>query len=434
MSTINHSIKITALLLLSFAVCQSALAVQPPHPHDPPTEDDDPNPGLEIWFVNPDLDVGDDGNTGLSEISPFATIQKAMQEAGPGDLIELAVGDYYQDVITVRSGTDGAPIVIKGPRADGEAGEAVIRGAGNPRIFEINDSFIEMLSFSINGFHHIAGEPELLIGEDSASNYHDKLLYAHGKEELSGLTGLIISDMHFSNAGGECLRFRYFVNNSEIAGSEFHNCGVYDEQFGGDGKNSEAIYIGTSSNDLKDGKNPTADLDASNDNDIYDNIIKFGVVGGVDYGVGGECIDIKEGSEGNFVENNVCIGASDIESGAINIRGDGNYVFNGNHIYGNHGAGVRLGGHKVRGHTYGVNNHIFGNTIEDNLLGGIKFMVSPQGVVCGNSMSFNGDDGLGEVNDNAAGDYGEDYVDENAPTFLPCVPPELPRPPRIPLP
>ena len=94
--------------------------------------------------------------------------------------------------------------------------------------------------------------------------------------------------MHFSNAGGECLRFRYFVNNSEIAGSEFHNCGVYDEQFGGDGKNSEAIYIGTSSNDLKDGKNPTADLDASNDNDIYDNIIKFGVVGGVDYGVGGE--------------------------------------------------------------------------------------------------------------------------------------------------
>ena len=73
--------------------------------------------------------------------------------------------------------------------------------------------------------------------------------------------------------------------------------------------------------------------------------------------MGGECIDVKEGSERNLIEGNDCTGAVDIDSGAINIRGDKNIV-RSNFIYNNDGAGVRLGGHKVKKRIYGVENDV----------------------------------------------------------------------------
>lgn len=42
----------------------------------------------------------------------------------------------------------------------------------------------------------------------------------------------------------------------------------------------------------------------------------------------------------------------------------------------NVGAGVRLGGHTVDGYTYGVDNHVYGNTMKDNDFAGIKAVVS----------------------------------------------------------
>lgn len=59
----------------------------------------------------------------------------------------------------------------------------------------------------------------------------------------------------------------------------------------------------------------------------------------------------------------------------MNSRGSGN-TFRYNVIEDNVGAGVRLGGHTIDGYTYGVDNHVYGNTLEDNDFAGIKAVVS----------------------------------------------------------
>lgn len=87
-----------------------------------------------------------------------------------------------------------------------------------------------------------------------------------GEGIKQGVRGLRVLNMRFQNAGGECLRLRYFAQKNEIAYSTFTTCGLLDFAFAEGGKNGEAIYIGTSSTQWDDGKNPTADPDASGDN------------------------------------------------------------------------------------------------------------------------------------------------------------------------
>jgi parallel beta-helix repeat protein len=322
------------------------------------------------YYVSPS---GNDSNNGLSSGNPFRTIQKGFDVAQAGDTINLASGTYLQDFITKRSGSSSARITLTGPST------AIVKGAGAPRIFEINHSFITVNGFTIDGKAGSGG---------SASDYRDKLLYVQGKGTRSGPDDLRITNMTFKNGGGECLRLRYFVVNAEVAYNTFNTCGVHDFQFGAGGKNGEAIYIGTSNNQWADGKNPTADPDVSRDNRVHHNTFNT---------QGNECVDIKEGATANIVEDNQCTGQLDTESAGLDARGSGN-TFRNNYTYGNKGAGVRLGGATVNGVTYGVNNNVYGNRIENNERGGIKIMVSPQGQICGNTMS-------GNAGGNVVGDY-----------------------------
>lgn len=125
-------------------------------------------------------------------------------------------------------------------------------------------------------------------------------------------------------------------------------------------KNGEGIYLGTALEQLNDGKNPTSDIDVSSGNWIHDNNIVT---------EGNECVDIKEGSRQNIVENNSCTGQKDPESAGLNSRGDEN-VFRYNQVFDNLGAGVRLGGDTPND---GSNNDVYGNNIYNNAGGGIKF-------------------------------------------------------------
>jgi parallel beta helix pectate lyase-like protein len=189
--------------------------------------------------------------------------------------------------------------------------------------------------------------------------------------------------MTFRNAGGECLRLRYFAQRNEIAGSSFVSCGVHDFRFGAGGKNGEAIYIGTAPEQRGDGKNPTRDPDQSNDNWVHHNSFNT---------QGNECVDIKEASSANVVEDNICTGQRDPESGGFDARGSGN-VFRRNESYGNAGAGIRLGGDTPAD---GTGNDVYGNMIHDNRAGGIKIQQQPQGSICDNVMSNNaGGDAVG---------------------------------------
>lgn len=320
------------------------------------------------YYINP---AGNDASDGRTTSSPFRTIQKAVDLAQPGDVINLAPGSYLQDVISRRSGTPSAPITLTGPAS------AVVKGGGNARIIEINHDNITLDGFTLDG---------LWAAPTSTSGYRDKLLYVLGKAPLDGVNGLRVLNMTFKNAGGECVRLRYFAQRNEIARSTFLNCGINDFRFKAGGKNGEGIYIGTAPEQIGDGKNPTTDPDQSSNNWIHHNSFNT---------QGNECVDIKEASSGNIIEYNSCTGQQDPNSGGFDSRGNGN-IFRNNESYGNIGAALRLGGDTA---TTGIGNEVYLNSFHDNRAGGIAFQRAPQGKLCGNIMSNN-------VGGNAVGAYG----------------------------
>lgn len=293
-------------------------------------------------------------------VTPDESIQKALDRAQPGDTIVLSDGLYREDIVSRRNGTRELPITIRGSR------NAIIKGGGG-RVIEVNHDYLVLDGFTVDGHWN---------DKEEAASYRDKLIYVQGKEKKSGVTGLLIRNMEIRNAGGECVRLRYFAEKNEIAHNTISRCGVRDFSFNGSGKNGEGIYIGTAPEQLKDGKNPTTDEDQSNGNWIHDNVIDT---------QGNECVDIKEGSTGNIVEKNRCTGQKDKESAGMDSRGNGN-IFRHNEISGNLGAGVRLGGDDKR---FGIGNLVYGNIIRGNRSGGIKLMRFPQERICGNTFSDN---------------------------------------------
>lgn len=309
------------------------------------------------YYVSP---VGNDTNSGTSATQPWRSIQKALDTVGPGATINLAVGTYVEDLVSRRNGTKTAPITLKGSPA------AVLKGNGAPRLLEINHDYINLVGFTIDG----------LRDGNSKSGYTDKLIYVQGKEANAGVTGLKIKNMTIKNAGGECIRLRYFATKNEIAGNTILNCGVFDFRFDGGGKNGEGVYIGTAPEQTGDGKNPTSGADQSNGNWIHHN--KFNTQGN-------ECVDIKEGSSANIVEHNICTGQKDSDSAGLDSRGSNN-IFRYNQVFNNLGAGVRLGGDST---TDGTSNDVYGNTLADNRAGGIKFQANPQNRICGNIFTNN---------------------------------------------
>jgi hypothetical protein len=56
---------------------------------------------------------GDDGASGRSVDAPFRTLQRAVDEAGPGDVVWVRGGVYGSDVEIRRSGQAGRPIVVE---------------------------------------------------------------------------------------------------------------------------------------------------------------------------------------------------------------------------------------------------------------------------------------------------------------------------------
>lgn len=326
---------------------------------------------LKNWYVNPE---GSDSNSGSTPDLSFKTIQHAVDIANPGDTINLAPGIYLQDFVTKKNGTAEQPIIISGTT------DAIVKGGQNGRIIQINHDYITLRGFTVDGLY---GDSNVMDG------YRDKLIYVQGIQDHDGVTGLRILNMTIKNAGGECVRLRYFVTQSEIAYNTITSCGHFDYSFDDGGKNGEGIYIGTAPEQRGDGKNPTSDTDESNVNLIHHNTIDT---------QGNECVDIKEDSKYNIVEYNSCTGQKDSESGGMDSRGGYN-IFRYNEIFGNLGAGVRLGGDTV---DENINNDVYKNIIRDNENGGIKFQTSPQGKICGNTMTNNG-------KNDAVGEYGEEF-------------------------
>lgn len=321
-------------------------------------------PRASIFYVSPS---GSDANDGLTGPLAFKTIQRALDVAGPGDAVELGAGDYFENARSRRDGVVSAPIVVRGPRS------AVMHGSrpteGGNRAFEINHDHIHLEGFTLDGFS----------GGDASDkkNYKDKLLYVLGRGVLDGVQGFKALRLRVQNAGGECIRLRYFARQNEIAFCEIMKCGLFDFRFSQGGSNGEGIYLGTAPSDVADGKNPTDDPDSSSFNHIHDNMIDTEA---------NECVDAQEAADDNVIERNICRGQRQEEAAGISVRGSRNLV-SGNQISGSQGYGLRIGGGES---DRGTNNTARANELTGNGRGGIRVTSDPQGLLCGNIFKDNG--------------------------------------------
>lgn len=315
------------------------------------------------------------------------SIQAAVDKAMPGDIVNIEAGEYFQDVSSVRDGEVDKRITITGTR------EAILHGTGKEnRLFQIHHDYITVNGFTIDG----------KTGQgDKESDFIDKLIYAHGNRKTrvikqygtefrSSIDGLIISNMKLENAGGECVRLRYFITNAQLFGNHIENCGVWDFVFRGmKAVNGESIYIGTSSNQVNDGKNPTGEIDGTRYIHVHHNVLASEA----------NELDCKEGSEFVLIEHNSCTSQKDVNSACLDSRTD-NVIFRYNNVFDNDGAGVRIGGHTVNGKTWGQNCLVYGNTFHNNKQGALKVQTSPQSNLCENKCK-----GACKVSGSASDDY-----------------------------
>lgn len=100
---------------------------------------------------------------------------------------------------------------------------------------------------------------------------------------------------------------------------------------------------------------------------------------------GNECVECKEASKLNLIEDNICQSQKDEKSGCFGSRGSDN-TFRNNDISNCVGSGFRVGGDGPDGE-YGFDNNMYDNTISNARASAFNLMDWPQGTMCGNKIS-----------------------------------------------
>jgi len=336
------------------------------------------NAGKNIWVRK-----GANGNG--SQAAPYGSLQKAVNSATPGTTINIERGTYVENVLMTTSGKKDQPITIKAAPGVGP-GQIYLRAKSKGRVFQITGSHINIEGFTIDGYDG---------GGNSKSDYPgDILLYilAPKGSKDSGPTDINIQKMYFRNAGGECLRLRYWISDVTIEGNYFNNCGVHAFKFqtsecwrqesrSNCDVNGEAVYVGTAHNQREHNVKPIDDGGKFGWRSHSDNTRNIKIRGNRMVTNGNECVDIKKDANNVLVEGNWCSMQKDVLSGGINIDGHNNIVRN-NRIFDNLGVAVRIGDNG------GNVNSVYGNVIYSNRYGGLKIKQAgaSQRKICGNNL------------------------------------------------
>jgi hypothetical protein len=352
--------------------------------------DPSPEPGAESaqLYVSP---TGNDGNDG-SQAAPLRTIQAALDEAEEGTVINLAPGEYREQITTQRDGDPGAPITIRGPENGKDPSgrnQAVLHGTG--RIVNIDHSYYTLEGFTIDGQDQLRADqlPTDLAAMDAFRNgaqpqiKDSKLIYIGSADTARDVTGVTIRNMFLTEAGTECVRLRNNANGNTITDSVIQYCGLRAGQSDDDDDdrfvyhNGEGVYIGTSPNS---DKQPMVDNDTSSNNTVTGNVIRT---------FGSECLDVKENAHDNVFENNECSGNTEpreFNGSNVELRGHGNIV-RGNVIAGSAGWNVKIQADDEDDYDNG------GNVLENNTLSGAAAEPvrigsdAQQGTFCGNKVT-----------------------------------------------
>ncbi|HLU54477.1 MAG TPA: DUF1565 domain-containing protein [Pseudonocardia sp.] len=370
---------VAAAVLVVVLVVVLPGSTPPPGPTPPP-----PAPAGVQLYVDP---AGNDAGDG-SQARPFRTIQKALDRAQPGTTINLAPGEYREQIATQRDGRPDAPITIKGPETGQDPSgryQATLYGTG--RIISVDHSYHVFEGFTIDGQEKLKGrefptdlEEITAFKRSVARDVEDgRLIYIGASDESRDITGVEIRNMFLTSAGGECVRLRNNAHDNVIADSVIQYCGMFGKKSDDTDRfefhNGEGVYIGTSP---KSDSQPMHENDTSSNNLVTGNIIRT---------FGSECFNVKENAHDNVFENNECSGnveSAEFNGSNIELRGHNNVVRN-NTISDSAGVAIKI---KSDDEEYDKG----GNVVEGNRISGIAaeaFQIDSdarQGQMCGNDV------------------------------------------------
>ncbi len=108
----------------------------------------------EDWWVAPGGDG--DGSPG----DPFGSVQEGLNVAAAGDVVRILPGAYQESLVTVRSGTEGARISLRGE----PGGEVLVTASGE--VLEVEHSHLTFEGLTFDGQY---GTSDLLKVRDGGS-------------------------------------------------------------------------------------------------------------------------------------------------------------------------------------------------------------------------------------------------------------------------
>lgn len=291
----------------------------------------------------------------LVPVATSAELAEAVRTAQPGDVIQLADGEYRGETVATVPGTAEAPITLRG------SAKAVL----------VNDWFEQTsLPCPAPGAHSAYG-----LWLYGASHWRVQgITIAHSKKGIvvDRSTDVIISGVTVYDIQEEGVHFRASTTDSAIIGSRIYDTGVEKPGIG------EGVYIGSAFGNWRCyGEAGAGTPDRSDRVRVIGN--RFGP------GIAAEHIDIKEGTVSGSVIGNVFDGRGlsgensadswlDIKGSFYEITGNrGSYSATPGSVFAN---GYET--HEQYGQGYGCGNVFTGNYSDLGGVGSYAFYITNQ--------------------------------------------------------
>lgn len=199
-------------------------------------------------------------------VDSVAGIRSALATARPGDVIDLAPGEYTfkPRLVASASGTAAAPIVLRGPR------DAVLRTRDASGDYGL----------------HVTGDHWRVEG----------LTVAHGSKGivLDGSVGTVIDGVEVFDIGAEGVHFRACSSDGVLQNSYVHDTGRTSPQYG------EGVYVGSARSNWSQYQC----TDAVERTAVGDNSERVVVEGNVFEDTTAEGADLKEGTDSGVLRRN----------------------------------------------------------------------------------------------------------------------------------
>ncbi|MBT2206659.1 nitrous oxide reductase family maturation protein NosD [Actinomadura sp. NEAU-AAG7] len=275
-------------------------------------------------------------------VSDAKGLQQALQGAGPGDVIKMNPGTYQGKFVATASGTPQKPIYLCGTE------ESVIDGGGIKKGYALHlnkASYWRLVGFSVQNSQ---------------------------KGVMADTTkGSVIQGLNVHDIGDEGIHLRNFSTGNTVQYNKVYNTGLRREKFG------EGVYLGTAQSNWESVTGGR--MDNSDGNIVRGNLIRATA----------EAIDIKEGTSGGKILNNVFdgskTGGDKHNDSWVDVKGNG-YL-----IEGNKGTKTPLDGFQTHEIVDGWGR---GNTFRNNIINlaggggvGINDTTGGNTIGCGNKVT-----------------------------------------------